>query len=629
MDAVAFPPPPAPFLDDDLDFGDFAFADPQPAAAAAFDAFGAYDDDWGDFVDSRLGSNPDGGSSAAAPAEKPPSWEKPRGPLPLSLFGADEEEEEEEGPAELPPTAADQRGASHASSNGSKPADLKDLIAGLYGSHPQPSSTDAAEMGTQEGSAAAAAEEEEEDGDGFEDDGWEFKAAAPSSSSDAVQDGGRQAHGDLTQDVPKSMSSDQEGWSLFTSVSENLNNVQTTDHVGTRESAGQSVKAFSYFPPNNAAILDLYKESEPIDAVHIMQCSSESVQSSSDMFSNTEMNSSFGTDENHSIKSASDRILIDFYHKLREESLTVISQYKKDLKESQKNSMLSDEKNEVMTETEREIQEICKELQDSSLAKGFCKDEHPSMDVCISELLNSAKEDHLKDFDKEYHLTEIIAMALEDMSSAVKLYKHSVSILRTLEIASKEEQCDYVSAWYSMLLSCAQELQHGAMIWQESCHANVGETVISQGAHYFIALGEIYRVAQILHISMLSFKPWVLADPGMLSKMLVCWNSCVNSWTSGLGMALTMVVDSKNLHAPVAKVLLESIININDIEVPNLQSFLPSDKMACKLTLLPTSLVPGMEVIIWDADHYFVKVANLWANQISSDPPQFSVSRVA
>jgi hypothetical protein len=48
----------------------------------------------------------------------------------------------------------------------------------------------------------------------------------------------------------------------------------------------------------------------------------------------SDQNSSFGTDENHSIKSASDRILIDFYHKLREESLTVISQYKKDLKVS-------------------------------------------------------------------------------------------------------------------------------------------------------------------------------------------------------------------------------------------------------------------------------------------------------
>lgn len=113
------------------------------------------------------------------------------------------------------------------------------------------------------------------------------------------------------------------------------------------------------------------------------------------------------------------------------------------------------------------------------------------------------------------------------------------------------------------------------------------------GAHYFIALGEIYRVAQILHISMLSFKPWVLADPGMLSKMLVCWNSCVNSWTSGLGMALTMVVDSKNLDAPVAKVLLESIIKIDEIEVATLQCSLPNSKMTCRHTLLPTSVLPG------------------------------------
>uniref|UniRef100_J3N604 Synergin gamma C-terminal domain-containing protein n=1 Tax=Oryza brachyantha TaxID=4533 RepID=J3N604_ORYBR len=428
-------------------------------------------------------------------------------------------------------------------------------------------------------------------------------------------------------DISKSMSSNQDDWSLFTNINENLNHVQTTDHVETRESTGQSVKAFSYFPPNNASILDLYKESEPIDVVHMMQSSSESVQSSSDMFSNTEMNSSFGTDENHSIKSASDRILIDFYYKLREESLTVISQYKNDFKEDQKSSMLSDEKNEA-TEAEREIQEICKELHNSSLEKG-CKEEHPSKDVCISELLKSAKEDHLKDFDQEYHLTETIAMALEDMSSAVKLYKHSMSILHTLELASKEEQCDYVSAWYSMLLSCAQELQHGAMLWQESCHANVSDTVISQGAHCFVALGEIYRVAQILHLSLQSFKPWVLADPGMFNKMLVCWNNCMNSWTSGLRTALAMVVDSNNLDEPVAKALLQSINNINEIEVANLQSSLPNNKMACKLTLLPTSLVPGMEVVIWDDDHYFVKVANLWANRISPDPPRFSVTPIA
>lgn len=69
----------------------------------------------------------------------------------------------------------------HAASNGSKPADLKDLIAGLYGSQPL-SSPVADEAG--EGEMVPVVE----DGDEFGDDGWEFKAA-PSS------DGGR-ANGD-------------------------------------------------------------------------------------------------------------------------------------------------------------------------------------------------------------------------------------------------------------------------------------------------------------------------------------------------------------------------------------------------------------------------------------------------
>ncbi|BAT15879.1 Os12g0145632, partial [Oryza sativa Japonica Group] len=113
-----------------------------------------------------------------------------------------------------------------------------------------------------------------------------------------------------------------EDWSLFTSVDENLNHVRTTNHIETCKSTG----------PNDAAILDLYKETELVDAVHMTQSSSESVQSPSDMFSNNEMNSSFETDENHSIKSSSDRTLIDFYHKLREETLTVIFRNGKDFK---------------------------------------------------------------------------------------------------------------------------------------------------------------------------------------------------------------------------------------------------------------------------------------------------------
>uniref|UniRef100_I1R407 Synergin gamma C-terminal domain-containing protein n=1 Tax=Oryza glaberrima TaxID=4538 RepID=I1R407_ORYGL len=210
-----------------------------------------------------------------------------------------------------------------------------------------------------------------------------------------------------------------EDWSLFTSVDENLNHVRTTNHIETCKSTG----------PNDAAILDLYKETELVDAVHMTQSSSESVQSPSDMFSNNEMNSSFETDENHSIKSSSDRTLIDFYHKLREETLTVIFRNRKDFKR-------------------------------------FFIEEHTAKDVFISELLDSAREVHLKDFEEEYHLIEKIPM-------------------------------------------------HGVVLWQESCQSNVCNVVISQGDQFFIALGEIYRVAQILNLSLQSFKPWVLADPGM------------------------------------------------------------------------------------------------------------------
>ena len=115
MDAVAFPLSPAPFLDDDLDFGDFTFASaPQPQPPTA--AFAAFDD-WGDFVASGLGSDAGTSAPTAAPAAAPSSspWEKPRGPLPLSLFGVDADDdgqEEEEGPAGPPPMATAPHGPS-------------------------------------------------------------------------------------------------------------------------------------------------------------------------------------------------------------------------------------------------------------------------------------------------------------------------------------------------------------------------------------------------------------------------------------------------------------------------------------------------------------------------------------
>ncbi|XP_044985204.1 uncharacterized protein LOC123452592 isoform X2 [Hordeum vulgare subsp. vulgare] len=618
MDAVAFPPPPAPFLDDDFDFGDFAFAPaaPHPAPPAPQPAaFAAFDDDWGDFVASSLGFDPDGLSAPAIPPTDGKSaagaWQKPRGPLPLSLFGAGDKEEQEEEKDEVPVgppphTSRVHQRAPSFRSKASSPADLKDLIVGLYGSQPPPT-PEAPEPGALE----------EGDDDGFGDDGWEFKAAP---SSDAGQDGAGQADGDGIEGMPKSLGSDQKDWSLFTGVSNELNRNQTTNH----ESRGQCVKTFS-FSPDSSSILSLYKESNFVDAVHVPESCSGSVLSSSDMFSNNEVNSSFGTDENHSIKSGSDSILVDFYHKLREESMAMVFRYYNDIKKSSAHS----DGNKKETAIEREIQEIWEKLRDSSLAEGFHIEEQPSRDESISGLLNSTKEEHIKDFEQHYHLAEKIAVAQHDMSLAVELYKHSVSTLHTLGLASKEEQCDYVAAWYSMFLSCAQELQHGAVLWQESCHPKVNDLVISEGANCFVALGEIYRVAHLLHLSLQYFKPWVLADPGMFSKMLACWDSCINAWASGLETALKTVVDSNHLAASAGKALLQSIISINELEVANFQHCLANNELTCRLTLLPTGLLPGGKVVVWNGNHYFVKVVNLWANRVSSDPPRFSLGHIS
>lgn len=49
------------------------------------------------------------------------------------------------------------------------------------------------------------------------------------------------------------------------------------------------MKASSYPPANNSAILNLYKESDQADTIEIVQNSAESVQNPSDLFSINEM----------------------------------------------------------------------------------------------------------------------------------------------------------------------------------------------------------------------------------------------------------------------------------------------------------------------------------------------------
>ncbi|RWW06807.1 hypothetical protein GW17_00029833 [Ensete ventricosum] len=177
-------------FDDDDGFGDFIFASsdqPLPPHQQQ-DA-----DDWGEFVVGPLGSQ-----RFEFPATPPPlldafpshsaavvvdeiagvkEWEKPRGALPLSIFG----EEEVNEPQPLQPLDL----CSPSFSSSSPAADhkgqvaggeLRDLITSLYGHAPQPVGVDRI------GSRLAEGKEDDTD-----ESSWEYKDASSSSPNSVLK----------------------------------------------------------------------------------------------------------------------------------------------------------------------------------------------------------------------------------------------------------------------------------------------------------------------------------------------------------------------------------------------------------------------------------------------------------
>ena len=54
------------------------------------------------------------------------------------------------------------------------------------------------------------------------------------------------------------------------------------------------------------------------------------------------------------------------------------------------------------------------------------------------------------------------------------------STLTILKLGSVEEQHYYISTWSKIVSVCAQELKHGALIWNESLQKNVQSQILSE-----------------------------------------------------------------------------------------------------------------------------------------------------
>ncbi|KAJ0013596.1 hypothetical protein Pint_19898 [Pistacia integerrima] len=182
--------------------------------------------------------------------------------------------------------------------------------------------------------------------------------------------------------------------------------------------------------------------------------------------------------------------------------------------------------------------------------------------------------------------------AEKDWRSAIELLKHAASTSKILKLGSREEQCSYVSTWFKMVSVCAQELRHGALIWKQSLEKNVSSQLLSdpRGKQYILALGEIYRVVEVLGSSAKLYKPLMLLSSADPTGMFTLLSECFTLWSSsGLD---------------------EAIGSISDLTDPT-----------CRLSLLAAGTMPDMKMVVWNGEHYFLPLANLWANLVATDPP--------
>ncbi|KAL9272548.1 hypothetical protein AKJ16_DCAP07967 [Drosera capensis] len=330
------------------------------------------------------------------------------------------------------------------------------------------------------------------------------------------------------------------------------------------------------------------------------------------------------------------------------------------------------------------VQEANKVLKDGVLSHEVQPGEELPRESRLHEILELLRAPEFQVLEAEYLLSEKLQLAQKNQKSAVYLLQHVQMVLKVLTLASEEKQSAYLSTWARIVAVCAEELTNGSLIWKQAFDYNVHGQLMSdtRGQRHIQALGEIYRVVQLLRSSAELYKPWILLNSANVLGLIPLLDECTTLWSdSGLEERLenlSEVVETKNCI--LIKGLLESIKHIRDMGV---LSMLDLDFTApasfCQMTLLPLEILSGkgvdddmisvsflnmrnrrsypsdadmaktwihppnckpvdkgqgsksfcfrqspngLEVVLWNERLYFLSVANLWANLVSSEPPQ-------
>ncbi|XP_044466434.1 uncharacterized protein LOC123196453 isoform X1 [Mangifera indica] len=144
--------------------------------------------------------------------------------------------------------------------------------------------------------------------------------------------------------------------------------------------------------------------------------------------------------------------------------------------------------------------DLYNELHQDGIISMVHSENQPLTNNHLNEFIEVLQEPKFHVLEAEYQLSMRLLLAEKDWRSAIELLKHVASTSKILKLGLWEEQSSFFSTWFKMVSVCAQELRHGALVWKESLEKNVSSQLFSdpRGKQYTLALGEIYRVVEVL-----------------------------------------------------------------------------------------------------------------------------------
>ena len=121
---------------------------------------------------------------------------------------------------------------------------------------------------------------------------------------------------------------------------------------------------------------------------------------------------------------------------------------------------------------------------------------------------------------------------------------------------------------------------------------------MTPGKNYIIALGEIYRVIEVIGSSARLYKPWVLVSSTDPMGLFTLLSECSTLWSSsGLEEALQSISDPSGAdYNRGLTTLIESIKNIHNLDTLTLYNHVFCGQgPICRLSVLAAGAVPGMQ----------------------------------